>query len=340
MKGRGIGDVARSGVNYVGGLGAASPAAGAYYGGIASKAGGPPYATMPPQPSATAKIELSDGAKMPVFGLGVYMSSPGPETYNAVKWALELGYRLIDTATLYDNEADVGRAIRDSGIPRSELWITTKLWNSSHGYQETLRAAKKSMSLMGLDYIDLYLVHSPRGGKIVETWDAMLRLQREGLVRSIGVSNYGVSHLEALRTQGRPAPALNQIEMHPLVYQERRGLLDYCKTNGIHVQAYGSMFFGKSPKVAEAAVSGVVAAHLGKSAAQVLLRWGLQMGFLIIPKSVKRHRLEENMNIFDFELSDAEMAKLGALRGQLGAYWNPTVDPVDLGRTDFGHREL
>merc|ERR1711865_52176 len=176
---------------------------------------------------------------------------------------------------------------------------------------------------MGLEYLDLYLVHAPRGGKIIETWDAMLRLQSEGLVRSIGVSNYGVAHLEALRAQGRPAPVLNQIEMHPLVYQERRSFLDYCKAKGIHVQAYGSMFFGKSPRVAEAAVSSVVAAHPGKSVAQILLRWGHQMGFLLIPKSVKKHRLEENMNFFDFELSDAEVAKLGGLRGQLGAYWNP-----------------
>jgi diketogulonate reductase-like aldo/keto reductase len=176
-------------------------------------------------------------------------------------------------------------------------------------------------------------MHSPNTGKLVETYDAMLDLKDEGLLRSAGVSNFGVAHLEALRSHGRPTPTVNQFEMHPLIYQKRYELLEYCQKHSVLVQAYGSIFFGKPERLGEAPVVDAAAAHK-KSAAQVLLRWGLQMGFQLIPKSVTPSRIAENMQIFDFELSEGEMASLSAMEGDLGAYWDPiTTAEVDLGDT-------
>mmetsp|Transcript_112278 Transcript_112278/g.349870 ORF Transcript_112278/g.349870 Transcript_112278/m.349870 type:complete len:277 (-) Transcript_112278:9-839(-) len=273
---------------------------------------------------------------MPALGLGVYRCEPGRETYNAVKWALEMGYRMIDTAAFYNNEESVGKAIKDSGIPRSELFVTTKLPTHGHGYDDAVRMCNESLGLLGLDYLDLYLIHSPNGGKLVETWDALLEVQREGLVRSVGVSNFGRKHMEALRNHGRPLPAVNQIEMHPLVYEERKPLVDYCVQHKILVQAYGSVFSGQQHQLQSKTVKKVLAGHPGKTAAQVLLRWGHQMGFQVIPKSVRKERLAENAAVFDFELSEAEMAALNGMRGDLGEYWFPMNAPVDLGRTDRG----
>jgi len=283
----------------------------------------------------TSTFALHDGQEMPIFGLGVYVTKPGQEAYNAVKWALELGYRMVDTAKIYGNEKSVGEAIRDSGIPRDQLWVTTKLWDADHGYEAALAAGERSIKELGLEYIDLYLIHSPQTGKLVETWDALLELKRRGLTKSIGVSNYNIEHIKALAEHGRELPAVNQVEMHPMVYAERRPLIEYCEANKILVQAYGSIFFGKTEFLKDPAVVEVTAAHAGKTPAQVLLRWGLQMGFQVIPKSTKRHRLEENMNIFDFELSEADMQRLSSMTGSLNAYWNPLSSPVDLGRTEL-----
>eukprot|EP00747_Dinoflagellata_sp_TGD_P100860 gnl/TRDRNA2_/TRDRNA2_168162_c1_seq3.p1 gnl/TRDRNA2_/TRDRNA2_168162_c1~~gnl/TRDRNA2_/TRDRNA2_168162_c1_seq3.p1 ORF type:complete len:302 (+),score=51.03 gnl/TRDRNA2_/TRDRNA2_168162_c1_seq3:88-993(+) len=252
---------------------------------------GPPYAVLPTKLSAAgfeSSFELLDGEIMPIFGMGLYMSEPGTEARNAVKWALELGYRMIDTARIYGNEADVGEAISEAGVPRSEIFITTKLSPRSHGYAATLNAVKTSLEKMGLNYLDLFIIHSPSGGKIVETWDAMVEAQRQGMIRSIGVSNFGIPHLEALVAHKRPLPTVNQIEMHPLVYEERRELLDWCKKRGILTQAYGSMFSGQERALSNAVLESVVAEYPGKTSQQVLLRWGLQMGFQVIPKSVKK----------------------------------------------------
>lgn len=282
-----------------------------------------------------AWMTLLDGNKMPGVGLGVYMSKPGDETYNSVKWSLELGYRMVDTAQMYGNEASVGEAVRDSGIPREELWIQSKLDTSNHGYEQTISAVKATIKIMGLDYLDCFLVHSPYGGKLVETWDALLKLQKDGLLRSVGVSNYDVRHIQALADHGRPLPTMNQVEMHPLVLAERKELIDYCNEKGIIVQAYGSLFFGQTQWLDDPRVTDIVKAHDGKSAAQVMLRWGWQKGFQLIPKSVKRHRIASNFEIFDFSLTEAQMQLLDTMQGQLGAYWNPVKDsPVDLGRTD------
>lgn len=297
---------------------------------------GPPFAALPAVPSPGATFRLRDGREMPMFGLGVYVTKPGDEAYNAVKWALELGYRMVDTAKIYGNEHSVGKAILDSGIAREQLWLSTKLWDDDHGYDETIAACQRSLDELGLSYIDLYLIHSPNKGKLVETWDALIELRRRGLVKSIGVSNFDVPHIKALLDHGREVPAVNQIEMHPLLYEARRPLLGYCLDNHILVQAYGSIFFGKTEWLDHHAVQSAVAAHPQKTAAQVLLRWGLQMGLQIIPKSTKRHRIEENMGIFDFELSPDELGALSAMEGNLGAYWNPLEGPVDLGRVDRG----
>lgn len=286
----------------------------------------------------TATYQLRDGRQMPMFGLGVYVSRPGAETYNAVKWALESGYRLVDTAMLYRNERSVGDAIRDSGIPRRDIWVTTKLWDDDHGYEATLKACKRSLAELGagIDYLDLYLIHSPNTGKLVETWDALVELRRQGLVRSIGVSNFNTQHLQALAEHGRELPVVNQMEMHPLVHKERMPVLQYCLENQILVQAYGSMFFGDKGWFKDRVVQDVVGAHLGKTAAQVLLRWGLQMGFALIPKSTHQNRIRENAEIFDFELTESEMRSLSSLQGDLGAYWNPLDAPVHVGRLDRG----
>eukprot|EP00434_Breviolum_minutum_P001329 symbB.v1.2.001170.t1/scaffold60.1/size581591/10 len=275
------------------------------------------------RPKMFPNMQLLDGRRMPSFGLGVYRSPPGAETYNAVKWALELGYRLVDTAALYNNEESVGEAIRDSGVPREDVWVTTKLWDSDHGYEAAMSACQKSLKKLGLGYIDLYLIHSPNTGKLVETWDAFVKLQGQGLVKSIGVSNFGVQHLEALKASGRPLPVVNQIEMHPLIYQERKPVIEYCEANGIQITAYGSIFGGDTKQLQRREVLQVQAAHPGASAAQLLLRWALQKGFQIIPKSVHQERLQENMNLFDLELSAVEMETLSKMKGQLGQYWNP-----------------
>eukprot|EP00933_Yihiella_yeosuensis_P025739 TRINITY_DN19976_c0_g1_i1.p1 TRINITY_DN19976_c0_g1~~TRINITY_DN19976_c0_g1_i1.p1 ORF type:complete len:317 (-),score=68.70 TRINITY_DN19976_c0_g1_i1:173-1123(-) len=282
--------------------------------------------------SLTSTFTLRDGKTMPKFGLGVYMSDPGSPTQNAVQWALEAGYRMIDTAKIYENEKSVGKGIVKSGIPRSDIFVATKLWDDDHGYDHAQKAIREQLKDLGMDYVDLYLIHSPNTGKLVETWDALIDMRNKGLARSVGVSNFGLDHLKALKEHGRELPVVNQIEMHPLNWKEREGLMNWCKEHGILVQAYGSMFFGEEEHLATEAVEEVAAAH-GKSNAQVLLRWGKQMGFQIIPKSVNKARIIENSQIFDFELSSEEMDKLSALAGsaELDAYWQPLDEPVDLG---------
>jgi len=235
----------------------------------------------------TATYTLNDGNSIPVIGFGTYRIPAGAQTYNSVKSALELGYRMIDTAKVYGNQADVGRACRDSGIPRSDLFVTSKLWDTSHGYRQALQAGRNTAQQLGLDYVDLYLIHSPGqcsrdGGKIVETWDALLRLQSEELVKSVGVSNFGVAHLQALEQHGRQLPVVNQFELHPFVYKERQDVVEYCRNRNILVQPYGSILSGHSSWLQR--VSDLAQAY-HKTPAQVLLRWALDQGFQVIPKS-------------------------------------------------------
>uniref|UniRef100_A0A7S4T4W1 NADP-dependent oxidoreductase domain-containing protein n=1 Tax=Alexandrium monilatum TaxID=311494 RepID=A0A7S4T4W1_9DINO len=295
-------------------------------------------ALRPPDGMAST-YRLNDGREMPRLGFGVYRVPKGERCYRAVSAALAEGYRLVDTARLYGNEADVGRAVRESGVPREAVFVTTKVQDSDHGFREALAAGRRSVERIGLGYVDLLLIHSPgrKRGRIVETYDALLALQRQGLVRSVGVSNFGLAHLEALEKAGRPLPAVNQIEMHPLAYAEpaRQDVLRYCAERGILITAYGSVFSGHRDKLGLKPLAKMAKVH-SKSPAQVLLRWALQKGFQVIPKSVHSERIRENAALFDFSLSADEVAALDGMEGDLDEYWNPLGWPVDLG--DVGEK--
>jgi diketogulonate reductase-like aldo/keto reductase len=250
---------------------------------------------------------LNNGVKMPWFGLGVYKSQEGSEVETAVAAALEAGYRLIDTASLYGNERGVGNAIRASGIRREDVFVTTKVWNSDQGYDETLRAFEASLERLGFDYVDLYLVHWPVKGKYKDTWRALERIYKEGRARAIGVSNFHIHHLEDLMASAEVVPAVNQVECHPLLSQVE--LRRFCREHNIAFQAWAPIMKGNL----ELPVLQELAAKYGKTPAQIVLRWDLQNDILTIPKSVRPERIRENANIFDFELSAEDMAKIDAL---------------------------
>lgn len=283
--------------------------------------------------SSNATYRMADGRRMPVIGLGTYRIPPGNNTYSSVLAALELGYRMVDTAEMYGNEADVGRAIRDSGVPRSQVFVATKIWNSDHQYDLAIDAGLKSNETLGLGYIDLLLMHSP-AGRIVETYDAMVRLRDMGVARSIGVSNFGVRHLEALREACRPTPAVNQFELHPLNFRSRADLVEYCRNSSVLVQAYGSVLSGHEDLLSKA--GGIAAAH-NRTEAQVMLRWALDKGFQVIPKSTHADRLAEDLDVFDFRLTAAEIEDLDGLpQVAIQDYWDPLAWPVDPGDTSHG----
>lgn len=254
--------------------------------------------------------ELNNGQKMPVLGLGVFRSKDGEETYNAVRWALEAGYRHIDTAAVYGNEASVGRAIHDSGIPREELWITTKLWNTEIRNRNEEAAFAESLKKLGTDYVDLYLVHWPvrEDDGYLRVWEKMEQFYKEGRARSIGVSNYHVHHIESLLKIANVVPAVDQVECHPELTQVE--LADYCASKGIAFEPWSPLGAGKL--LSHPVLSEIAAAH-GKTTAQVILRWGLQRGFICIPKSVHKERIQSNAQFFDFELCDDEMQRIFAL---------------------------
>mmetsp|Transcript_109102 Transcript_109102/g.233158 ORF Transcript_109102/g.233158 Transcript_109102/m.233158 type:complete len:336 (-) Transcript_109102:40-1047(-) len=279
-----------------------------------------------------AVVTLNDGNTMSVEGFGTFRMAPGNETYTSVRAALDMGYRMIDTAAFYENEASVGHAIRDSGIDRSEIFVTSKVFGTDFGYDRAVAAGLLSNEKLGLGYINLYLMHSPEG-KIVETYDALLELQKRGVVRSVGVSNFGVPHLEALANYGRCVPVVNQIEMHPLIFEERKDVVEYCKDKDILITAYGSVLSGHDDLLAKA---DSIASKYQKTEAQVFLRWGLQEHFQVIPKSTHTTWIYENKDIYDFSLSDTEMDELNSFQGDLGEYWNPLVWPVDLGDVSHG----
>jgi len=244
---------------------------------------------------------------MPWLGLGVWQVKEGEEVEASVRHTIQTGYASIDTAAAYANEEGVGRAIRDSGVPRDSLFITTKVWNAHQGYDSTLRAFEASRRKLGLDILDLYLIHWPVKGKYKETWRALEKLYKDGAVRAIGVSNFQVHHLQDLLDGCEVAPMVNQVEFHPLLTQ--KPLLSFCREHRIQLEAWSPLMQGnlELPLLAE------LSAKYGKSAAQIVLRWDLQHGVVTIPKSVTSHRIEENANVFDFELSGEDMARLDAL---------------------------
>ena len=256
-------------------------------------------------------LQLLDGNRIPQVGYGVF-KVPADDTRRAVLEAFELGYRHIDTAAIYGNEEGVGAAIAESGIPRDELFITTKLWNDRHDGDEPRAALGESLDKLGLDAVDLYLVHwpTPARDNYVHAWERLIDLREQGLTRSIGVSNFLVPHLERIIAETGVAPVVNQIELHP-AYQQRE-VVEWALARGIRIEAWGPLGQGKYDLFSVPAVADAAAAH-GKTPAQVVLRWHLDKGNIVFPKSVRRERLAENIDIVDFALTDAEIAAIDAI---------------------------
>jgi methylglyoxal/glyoxal reductase len=282
--------------------------------------------TEHPPDRLDARYKLNDGGTIPCLGLGVFQTEPGAVTQQSVRWALEAGYRMVDTAAMYQNEADVGEGVRSSGVPRKEVFVTTKLWHTDHGYEPSQRAFYTSLRRLGTEYVDLYLIHwptAPSPSARLESWKGLVKIQQEGLCRSIGVSNYTVRHLQELLDASEVVPAVNQVEFHPFVYDP--GLVDFCAEHEIRLEAWSPITRGRM--LDHPVVTATATAH-GRTPAQVLLRWGLQHGGVEIPKSTHRERIIENSKVFDFALTAAEMAALDGLRGgpRVGA-WNPADIP-------------
>ncbi|MCY7751216.1 glyoxal/methylglyoxal reductase [Bacillus inaquosorum] len=253
-------------------------------------------------------VKLHNGVEMPWFGLGVFKVENGSEATESVKAAIKNGYRSIDTAAVYKNEEGVGIGIKESGVAREELFITSKVWNEDQGYETTLAAFEKSLERLQLDYLDLYLIHWPGKDKYKDTWRALEKLYKDGKIRAIGVSNFQVHHLEELLKDAEIKPMINQVEFHPRLTQKE--LRDYCKAQGIQLEAWSPLMQGQ---LLDNEVLAQIAEKHNKSVAQVILRWDLQHEVVTIPKSIKEHRIIENADIFDFELSQEDMDKIDAL---------------------------
>jgi methylglyoxal/glyoxal reductase len=267
-------------------------------------------------------VELRNGVKMPVLGLGVWQSAPGEETRRAVAEALAAGYRHVDTARAYRNEGDVGAAIRDAGVPRAEVFVTTKLWNADHGYDRALRAVDKSLESLGMEQVDLYLVHWPVEGLRRDTWRAMEQILADGKARAIGVSNYTIRHLDEVLGHAKVPPAVNQVEFNPFLFQ--RELLAHCLRLGIQLEAYGPL--ARAHRMDHPALQRIARKH-GKTPAQVLLRWGIQHDLVVIPKSVRPERIRENADLFGFALDAEDTAALDAIDEGYRTSWDPTGVP-------------
>jgi 2,5-diketo-D-gluconate reductase A len=267
-------------------------------------------------------VDLLDGNTIPKLGLGVYkvdndLAAP------LVSHALTTGYRLIDTASMYENEVGVGRGIADSGVPRDQVQVATKFWLDDLGYENTLKAFDKSLKLLGLDYLDFYLIHWPapkRGLLYVDSWKAMEKLKNEGLVRSIGVCNFHPHHVDEILKVAEHKPVLNQVELHPWLTQDK--VLEYDNSHSILTQAWSPLARGK---ILEEDMLAELAQSHGKSVAQIVLRWHIQRGVAVIPKSNSVERITENMNVFDFELSEQEMVSISSLNSN----FRTGVDPED-----------
>jgi len=270
--------------------------------------------------TSVPRIQLNDGHSIPQLGFGVFKVDPD-ETVRIVGDALEVGYRHIDTARIYGNEAGVGTALAESGVPRDELFITTKLWNTDHGTQSALDAFDASLERLGLEYVDLYLIHwpSPKGDRYVEAWKTLEQLCETGRARSIGVSNFLVPHLERLLAETDVVPAVDQIELHPA--HQQPAITAFAAEHGIAVEAWGPLGQGKYPLFELPEIADAAEVH-GKSPAQVVIRWHLQRGNIVFPKSNRRERMAENFDVFDFELSAAEIDAITALEraGRVGSH--------------------
>ncbi|WP_026881502.1 aldo/keto reductase [Clostridium akagii] len=257
-------------------------------------------------------VKLNNGIEIPWIGLGVFKVQDGEEVVSAVKAAIKNGYRSIDTAAVYGNEEGVGKAIgeslKENGLSREELFITSKVWNADQGYESTLAAYKNSLNKLGLDYLDLYLIHWPVKGKYKETWRALETIYNEKMVRSIGVSNFHVHHLEDLLQDSEIIPAIDQVEFHPRLAQ--KDLRKFCKDKGIQFEAWAPLMQGH---LFDNAILKSIAEKHGKSIAQVIIRWDLQNGVVTIPKSIKEHRIIENSSVFDFNLTREDLEQIDSL---------------------------
>ena len=270
---------------------------------------------MTGEQTISSRILLNNGVAMPVLGLGVWQMREGAEAENAIRWALDAGYRLIDTAKLYRNERSVGRAVRTSGIPREDVFVTTKLWPTDFGWVE--RAFEASLQRLDLGYIDLYLIHFPAafipgfGAVRRRVWATLENLYARKLVRAIGVSNYDAANINENISAGTIPPAVNQIRLNPFVYD--KGLVGFCQARGVAVEAYSPLT--RARRLDHPLVRTIASSH-GRSPAQVLIRWALQHGTIVIPKSSRRERIVENARVFDFELSPDEIETLDRLSGR------------------------
>jgi methylglyoxal/glyoxal reductase len=253
-------------------------------------------------------IILHNKVQMPQLGFGVFKVENGSQTVESVKKALEIGYRAIDTAAIYKNEEGVGQAIKESGIPREELFITSKIWNEDQGYDSAFQAYEASLERLGLDYLDLYLIHWPGKDKYIDTWKALEKLYQDGRVRAIGVSNFHVHHLEHLFAHTDLKPVINQIELHPRLAQLE--IKEFCNQHDIKVEAWGPL--GQGNLIDDPTINHIAKKH-DKSPAQVLIRWHLQHDHVVIPKSITPSRIEANSQVFDFSLSLDEMNQIDAL---------------------------
>ncbi|WP_405207883.1 aldo/keto reductase [Aquimarina sp. LLG6339-5] len=253
-------------------------------------------------------FRLHNGIEMPYFGLGVYLSDNDREVIDAVEWALEEGYRHIDTASIYKNEEGVGKAILNSSVPREEIFVVSKVWNADQGYESTLKAFEKSLQRLQLNYLDLYLIHWPVEGKYIETWKALEKLYKDGVIKAIGVSNFLQHHLENLMETSEIKPMVNQMEFHPYLVQQ--DLINFCNKHYIQYEAWSPMMQGK---IFELSILDNLSKKYNKTAAQIVLRWNLQKGVITIPKSSKKHRIIDNANLFDFELSKEDIDYIDSL---------------------------
>lgn len=262
---------------------------------------------------------LANGVKMPIIGFGTWKTLPNSVARKAVTQAIDVGYRHIDTARIYLNEKGIGAAIHKSKIPRKELFVTTKLWNSDQGYDKTQKAFDKSLKRLGLEYIDLYLMHWPVPALRLESWRAMVEIYKSGRAKAIGVSNFTEEHLAELISHSDVKPMINQVEFHPFLYQKM--LLEYCHENSIVLEAYSPLAHGR--RMQDTTLERIASKH-SKSIVQVMLRWSIQLGNVVIPKSTTIENMKDNLDIFDFELDKNDMSQIEELNENFRTCWDPT----------------
>lgn len=267
----------------------------------------------------SSKVPTNQSNSVPLLGLGVWKSRP-KECYEAVQAALEMGYRHIDTAAIYGNEKEVGAAIKDSGIKRTDIFLVTKLWNADQGYEEALKAIDVSLQKLGTDYVDMYLIHFPVSGKRKDSWKALEKIKMDGKAKSIGVSNFMVSHLEDLLKESSIVPAMNQVEYHPFL--QDTSLKEYCQKKGILLEAYSPLAHGQ--KLEDERLT-TLAKKYNKSNAQILIRWSLQSGNVVIPKSKNPTRIRENADVFGFIISPEDMIEITSWNENFRTCWDPTT---------------